>query len=157
MRRLSMVRLIFGLKLDEFRFDLIIALATLFQRAIQTCGRSRLRSSRASPIDPSGRRAGAGRRPERPLVLGFERFRTLKAAGDAGEDSGGVAGAERAWVTAERVGELLAEVDELADVAEKARDAAGVGFGGVRRVGHELSRNTGQCSASRKLSPVDVG
>ena len=58
---------------------------------------------------------------------GFERLGTEEAAGDAREDQGDVAGAERGGIAAERGGELPAVVDELADEAEEAAGTAGFG------------------------------
>ena len=61
----------------------------------------------------------------------FECLGKEQAPGDAREDQGDIAGAERAGVAAERGGELPAVVDEPADEAEKAAGAAGFGVGGL--------------------------
>ena len=55
---------------------------------------------------------------------GFERLGTEQATGDAREDQGDVAGAERVRIVTERGGELPAVVDELADEADEAAGAA---------------------------------
>ena len=100
-----------------------------------------------------GRRLAVGgsarrRRARRPAGgvaddPGFECLGTEQAAGDAREDQGDIAGAERVGVAAERGGELPAVVDELTDEAEKAAGAAGFGVGGGLGGGHERQMSTG--------------
>ena len=88
----------------------------------------------------SARRRGLGVQPggvaDDP---GFECLGTEQAAGDAREDQGDIAGAERVGVAAERGGELPAVVDELPDEAEEAAGAAGFGVGGGLCGGHALT------------------
>ena len=67
---------------------------------------------------------------------GLECLGTEEAAGDAREDQGDIAGAERVGVVAERGGELPAVVDEPTDEAEEAAGAAGFGVGGGLGGGH---------------------
>jgi hypothetical protein len=75
---------------------------------------------------------------------GFQGHGSAQAAGDAGENHGEVGGAEgyggegEAWgggALLDRAGEMLAEVDEFADEAEHAVEAAGYGCGGPGRIG----------------------
>ena len=75
---------------------------------------------------------------------GFEGRGATQAAGDAGEDGGEVGGAEgfgeegEAWgggALLDRGGELLAVVDQFADDAEDAAEAAGCVCVGPRWIG----------------------
>jgi hypothetical protein len=75
---------------------------------------------------------------------GLQRRGATQATGDAGEDDAEIGGAERsgelheAWdgsALLNRVGELPAVVDQFADEAEDATDAAGHGWGGLGRTG----------------------
>jgi hypothetical protein len=61
----------------------------------------------------------------------FECLGKERAPGDAREDQGDIAGAERVGIGAERDGDLPAVVDEPADEAEEAAGAAGFGVGGL--------------------------
>ena len=81
---------------------------------------------------------------------GFECLGTEQAAGDAREDQGDIAGAERVGVAAERGGELPAVVDEPTDEAEKAAGAAGFGVGAASAADMRHT-STGLGSASRNL------
>ena len=103
---------------------------------------------------------------------GFEGRGATQAVGDAGEDDGEVGGAEgsgeerEAWgggALLNRAGELLAVVDQFADEAEDAAEAAGYGCGGPGRIGvcgwggglggggHERNKNMGGEGPSRKM------
>jgi hypothetical protein len=82
---------------------------------------------------------------------GFECLGTEEAAGDAREDQGDFAGAERVGVAAERGGELPAVVDELTDEAEEAAGAAGFGVGCGLGGGHGRQKSMGLGSVSRNL------
>ena len=103
---------------------------------------------------------------------GFQRRGAAQATGDAGEDDGEVGGAEgsgeqgEAWgggALLHRAGELLAVVDQFADEAEDAAEAAGHGRAGPRRIGvrgwggglgrggHERNKNTAGGTLSRKI------
>jgi hypothetical protein len=86
----------------------------------------------------SGGRAGVGQRGAR-----LRRSR----AGRIDDDD--VAGAEWVRVAAGDVAEFAAVVDEFTDEQEEARDAAGLGFGGLGRVGH--ARNRAQDYIPRQL------
>jgi hypothetical protein len=72
---------------------------------------------------------------------GFQGRGSAQAAGDAGENHGEVGGAEgcgEAWgggALLDCAGEMLAEVDEFADEAEDAVEAAGYGWDGPGRIG----------------------
>jgi hypothetical protein len=75
---------------------------------------------------------------------GFQGGGSAQAAGDAGENDGEVGGAEgcggegEAWgggALLDCAGEMLAEVDEFADEAEDAVEAAGYGWDGPGRIG----------------------
>ena len=94
---------------------------------------------------PAGRRCGSAwlRAP------GAE-----QAAGDAREDLGDVAGAERVRVAAECGGELPAVVDELPDEGEEAAEPVGFGGGGGLGRGHKREMGTGGQSGSRHIFPV---
>ncbi len=112
-------------------------------------------------------RPRAARRQRR----GFEGRGATQAAGDAGEDGGEVGGAEGFGEEGEargggalldRAGELLAVVDQFADEAKDAAEAAGcvcvgprwIGVrgcgGGLGGGGHELNENTKGGALSRK-------
>ena len=75
---------------------------------------------------------------------GFQGRGAAQAIGDAGEDDGEIGGAEgsgeegEAWggsALVNRAGELPAVVDQFADEAEDAAEAAGHGWGGPGRIG----------------------
>ena len=103
---------------------------------------------------------------------GFEGCGATQAVGDAGEDDGEVSGAEgsgeehEAWggsAELNRACEVFAEVDQFADEAEDAAEAAGYGCGGLGWIGicgwggelgggrHEQNKNMGGEGPSRKM------
>ena len=96
----------------------------------------------------SGRRVQAVGVAEEPR---FERVGAVQAAGDACEDPRDIGGAEAGYdgagvgegAPADRGGEFLAVVDQLADEAEQVGRAAGLGgrIGDVGRGGHGRDKN----------------
>ena len=105
-------------------------------------------------VGGSARRRGLGVQPgglaDDP---GFECLGTEQAAGDAREDQGDIAGAERVGVAAERGGDLPAVVDEPADEAEEAAGAAGFGVGGLSG-GHAPHKHRTAARVRKILFPV---